>query len=158
VDLSNRQSLVWIFQHVSNIINRSFPFRWGIVPLLDTPEGMLLSSLTFNTARAEFITAEKAARIFYYVHRHYGPKEAMDFVRTVGVISCLRPGNRQFIILNSLLLLTRTEKRSISSLLMPSSTILASMSCLFFKSSWTNLYRTTMTPSLLARNYTLSSS
>ncbi|KAG8807237.1 hypothetical protein FRC17_004564 [Serendipita sp. 399] len=65
VDLSNRESLIWIFQHVSNIIERKFPFRWGIIPLVDTPE------------------AAKAARIFYYVHKHYGAKEAMDYIRSL---------------------------------------------------------------------------
>lgn len=65
VDLSNRDSLIWIFKHVSNIINKKFPFTWGIVPLVDTPEGA------------------KAARIFNYVHKHYGPKETMDFIRSL---------------------------------------------------------------------------
>lgn len=65
VDMSDLHTLTWIYQHVSNLINRKFTFRWGLVPLVDTPE------------------SAKAARIFRYVYKHYGPVEVMDFIRSV---------------------------------------------------------------------------
>jgi UDP-glucose:glycoprotein glucosyltransferase len=65
VDMSNRHTLVWIYQHAWNLITRKFTFRWGIVPLVDTPE------------------AAKAARLFRYVYTHYGPEEVMDYIRSV---------------------------------------------------------------------------
>lgn len=65
VDMSDLHTLTWIYQHVSNLINRKFTFRWGLVPLVDTPE------------------SAKAARIFRYVYKHYGPVELMDFIRSV---------------------------------------------------------------------------
>ena len=65
VDMSDRHTLTWIYNHVSNLINRKFTFRWGLVPLVDTPE------------------SAKAARLFRYVYRHYGPAEVMDYIRSV---------------------------------------------------------------------------
>ena len=67
VDMSNRHSLTWIYQHVSNLINRRFTFRWGLVPLVDTPE------------------SAKAARLFRYVYKNYGPVEVMNYIRSVRV-------------------------------------------------------------------------
>ncbi len=65
VDMSDRHTLTWIYNHVSNLINRKFTFRWGLVPLVDTPE------------------SAKAARLFRYVYKHYGPVEVMDYIRSV---------------------------------------------------------------------------
>jgi hypothetical protein len=72
--MSNRHTLTWIYQHVSNLINRKFTFRWGLVPLVGTPE------------------SAKAARLFRYVNEHYGPVETMGFIRSVRpLLPLLRP-------------------------------------------------------------------
>ena len=73
VDMSNRHTLIWIYEHVSNLIKRKFTFRWGIVPLVDTPE------------------AAKAARLFQYVYNNYGREEVMDFVRSVRTVLSSAP-------------------------------------------------------------------
>ncbi len=38
-DLSQSSALNFIAGAVSNIIQRNFPFRWGIVPIIETEEG-----------------------------------------------------------------------------------------------------------------------
>ncbi|OBZ72146.1 UDP-glucose:glycoprotein glucosyltransferase, partial [Grifola frondosa] len=42
VDLSQSSSLNFIAVTVSNLIERNFPFRWGVVPLVETDEGAIL--------------------------------------------------------------------------------------------------------------------
>jgi UDP-glucose:glycoprotein glucosyltransferase len=39
LDLSQRKSLGWITNPIANIIQRGFPFRFGVVPIVDTEEG-----------------------------------------------------------------------------------------------------------------------
>jgi UDP-glucose:glycoprotein glucosyltransferase len=40
LDLSQRASLTWITGPISTIIQRGFPFRFGVVPLVETEEGV----------------------------------------------------------------------------------------------------------------------
>lgn len=42
VDLSRPSTLNFIAGTVFNLINRNLPFRFGVVPLLETPEGVHL--------------------------------------------------------------------------------------------------------------------
>ncbi|KZT07030.1 glycosyltransferase family 24 protein [Laetiporus sulphureus 93-53] len=68
VDLSQSSSLHFIGSTVSQVIGRMFPFRWGVVPLVETEEGA------------------KMARLLYYLNEHFGKSNAMEFVRHVAQI------------------------------------------------------------------------
>ncbi|KAF8587209.1 glycosyltransferase family 24 protein [Ramaria rubella] len=63
LDLSQRSSLVWITGPISNIVQRGFPFRFGVVPLIETDEG------------------RKAAQLFFYLIETYGRSETMNFLK-----------------------------------------------------------------------------
>ncbi|KAJ7130733.1 glycosyltransferase family 24 protein [Mycena crocata] len=65
LDLSQPTSLTTITGAVANIISRSFPFRFGIVPLAETEDGA------------------KMARLFYHSVRTYGRKRTMGFLRKI---------------------------------------------------------------------------
>lgn len=39
LDLSERTSLAWIVGPITNIIQRGFPFRFGVAPIVETEEG-----------------------------------------------------------------------------------------------------------------------
>ncbi|EJD40203.1 hypothetical protein AURDEDRAFT_70440 [Auricularia subglabra TFB-10046 SS5] len=62
LDLSQSASLNFIAGSVSNIIQRNFPFRWGIVPLIESDN------------------AAKAARLFYYLIDNYGRAKTTQFL------------------------------------------------------------------------------
>ncbi|KAJ7651981.1 glycosyltransferase family 24 protein [Mycena polygramma] len=66
LDLSQPASLNTITGAVASIINRNFPFRFGIVPLAETEDGA------------------KMARLFYHSVRNYGRKRTMGFLKKVG--------------------------------------------------------------------------
>ncbi|KII87653.1 glycosyltransferase family 24 protein [Plicaturopsis crispa FD-325 SS-3] len=65
VDLSQTSSLHFVAGTVSNIINRSFPFRWGIVPNVETTAG------------------RQMARLFYWLIDHYGRAKTMQFFKQI---------------------------------------------------------------------------
>ncbi|KAJ7057937.1 UDP-glucose:glycoprotein glucosyltransferase-domain-containing protein [Mycena amicta] len=64
LDLSQSSSLNMVAS-VANIINRNFPFRFGVVPLAETEEGL------------------KMARLFYHVVKTYGRKKTMLFLKKI---------------------------------------------------------------------------
>ncbi|KAJ7513036.1 glycosyltransferase family 24 protein [Mycena galericulata] len=76
LDLSQPTSLQTITGSVASIIARSFPFRFGIVPLTETEDGA------------------KMARLFYYLVKNYGRKRTMGFLQQV-LASFPRNGNGQ---------------------------------------------------------------
>ncbi|KAF8524348.1 UDP-glucose:Glycoprotein glucosyltransferase-domain-containing protein [Hysterangium stoloniferum] len=63
LDLSQRSSLGWITNPVANIIQRGFPFRFGVVPIVETEEGI------------------KAARLFYYLVKVYGRSKTLNYMK-----------------------------------------------------------------------------
>lgn len=65
VDLSKASSLQFLTQSVVNIIQRNFPFRWGVVPLVDSDD------------------AAKAARLFYYLVDNFGRANTTTFMTSV---------------------------------------------------------------------------
>ncbi|KAF7297231.1 hypothetical protein MIND_00956200 [Mycena indigotica] len=65
LDLSESSTLDMLTS-ISNIINRGLPFRFGVVPLTETEDGL------------------RMARVFYHVVKTYGRKKTMLFLRKVG--------------------------------------------------------------------------
>ncbi|KAJ6626996.1 glycosyltransferase family 24 protein [Mycena sp. CBHHK59/15] len=65
LDLSRHSSLNTVTGAVASIISRNFPFRFGIVPLTETEDGV------------------KMARLFYYLVQNYGRKRTMGFLKKV---------------------------------------------------------------------------
>ncbi|KAJ7264047.1 glycosyltransferase family 24 protein [Mycena haematopus] len=65
LDLSQPASIETVTGPVANIIARSFPFRFGIVPLAESDDGA------------------KMAKLFYHSVRTYGRKRTMSFLKTV---------------------------------------------------------------------------
>ncbi|KAI3613174.1 glycoprotein glucosyltransferase [Moniliophthora roreri] len=70
VDLSQTSSINFITGAVGNIIQRNFPFRWGVAPIVG-------SSSDDST---------KMARLFYYLVQNYGRKKTMDLLKKVSQI------------------------------------------------------------------------
>ncbi|KAL6299204.1 glycosyltransferase family 24 protein [Sparassis latifolia] len=68
VDLSRSSSLHFISTSVSNIISRSFPARFGIVPIVETEEGA------------------RMARLFYYLIENFGRAKTMSFLKSLSQI------------------------------------------------------------------------
>nr|GAT58270.1 predicted protein [Mycena chlorophos] len=64
VDLSRSSSFSMVVS-IANIINRGFPFRFGIVPLVETEDGL------------------KMARLFYHLVDEFGRKKTMTFFRKI---------------------------------------------------------------------------
>ncbi|CDO68442.1 Glycosyltransferase Family 24 protein [Trametes cinnabarina] len=62
VDLSQASSLEFIGVTVNSLINRGLPFRWGVVPLVETEDGA------------------RMARLFYYLLENFGPDETLGFL------------------------------------------------------------------------------
>ncbi|KAF4586958.1 hypothetical protein EYR40_010976 [Pleurotus pulmonarius] len=67
VDLSQPTALSFITGPVSNIIERNFPFRFGIVPILETENGQRM----------------KMAKVFKYLVKTVGRKATMEFLRAL---------------------------------------------------------------------------
>ncbi|KAJ6489844.1 glycosyltransferase family 24 protein [Mycena sanguinolenta] len=65
LDLSQPASINTVTGPVASIIARSFPFRFGIVPLAESEDGA------------------KMAKLFYHSVRTYGRKRTMSFLKTV---------------------------------------------------------------------------
>ncbi|EPQ50934.1 hypothetical protein GLOTRDRAFT_82068 [Gloeophyllum trabeum ATCC 11539] len=68
VDLSQSSSLNFLVGTVSNIIQRNFPFRFGVVPVVETEEGL------------------KMARLFYWLVKTYGRAKTMGFMRKISQV------------------------------------------------------------------------
>lgn len=68
VDLSQMGTLNFVAGSVPTIIGRGFPFRFGVVPLLDTEE------------------SARMGRLFFYLNEVYGKDVTLDFLRRVGVL------------------------------------------------------------------------
>ncbi|TFY57738.1 hypothetical protein EVJ58_g6843 [Rhodofomes roseus] len=64
-DLSQTSSLHFLGTTVSNILGRSFPFRWGIVPIAESEE------------------ATKVARLVYFLMERVGNANTMEFIRHI---------------------------------------------------------------------------
>ncbi|KZT24849.1 glycosyltransferase family 24 protein [Neolentinus lepideus HHB14362 ss-1] len=65
MDLSQTSSLNFLSSTVSNIIQRNFPFRFGVVPAVESEEG------------------KKMARLFYWLVKNYGRAKTMGFMRKI---------------------------------------------------------------------------
>ncbi|THV04765.1 glycosyltransferase family 24 protein [Dendrothele bispora CBS 962.96] len=65
LDLSKTTSLNFVAGPVSNIVERGFPFRFGVAPLVETEDG------------------KKMARLFYYLVRNHGRKKTMGFLKKI---------------------------------------------------------------------------
>ncbi|KAJ8081870.1 killer toxin resistant protein [Marasmius tenuissimus] len=74
-DLSKTSSINFLAGAVSNIIQRGFPFRWGIVPLAGSDDGI------------------KMARLFYYLVENHGRKSTMQLLGKVSQLQV--PPNAQ---------------------------------------------------------------
>jgi UDP-glucose:glycoprotein glucosyltransferase len=68
-DLAQPASLHFITNPLSMLIDRSFPVRFGIVPILETEEGV------------------RMAKVFYYLGQNYGRQTTMRFFSAVRVTS-----------------------------------------------------------------------
>ncbi|KAH9924083.1 glycosyltransferase family 24 protein [Fomitopsis serialis] len=64
-DFSQTSSLHFLATTISNILARNFPFRWGIVPIVETEE------------------AAKMARLLFYLMERVGKANALEFVRHI---------------------------------------------------------------------------
>ncbi|PCH34985.1 glycosyltransferase family 24 protein [Wolfiporia cocos MD-104 SS10] len=65
LDLSQSSSVHFLSVTVANILTRSFPFRWGIVPIVETEEGA------------------RMARLFYYLMEHFDRTKTMAFLKNI---------------------------------------------------------------------------
>lgn len=65
LDLSQSTSVNFIAGPIANIIDREYAFRFGVVPIVETEEGM------------------KMARLFYYLVDNVGRKATMSFFKMV---------------------------------------------------------------------------
>ena len=82
LDLSKMSTLNFLTGTIYNIINRGFPFRFGVVPLVESEEGrcLLFSSgllLTNDWAGG------RMAKLVYHLFKNYGPEETMRFLQMV---------------------------------------------------------------------------
>ena len=73
-DLSRPSSLRFITNTLSMLIERLFPVRFGIVPIIETEDSV------------------KMAKVFYYLVQNYGRRATMEFFGSVcanpSVIAC----------------------------------------------------------------------
>ncbi|KAI8974783.1 glycosyltransferase family 24 protein [Trametes punicea] len=65
VDLSQASSIEFIGTTVNSLINRGLPFRWGVVPLVETEDGA------------------RMARLLYYLMDNFGPDETLGFLTSL---------------------------------------------------------------------------
>lgn len=76
-DLTNTNTLGFVSASIMNLINRGYPFRFGLVPIVET-EGSL-----------------KMARLLYWLNDTYGTQMTMAFFRSVSSwVSILVSGRR----------------------------------------------------------------
>ena len=82
VDLTNTNTLGFVSASVMNFINRGYPFRFGLVPVVET-EGSL-----------------KMAKLLYWLNDTYGTQTAMMFLKrvssSVSTLSVVGKLNRSF--------------------------------------------------------------
>ena len=64
-DLARQSSLHFITNTLSMLIDRLYPVRFGIVPVVETEEGA------------------KMAKVFYYLVQNYGHQKTMTFFSSV---------------------------------------------------------------------------
>ncbi|KAK0452361.1 UDP-glucose:glycoprotein glucosyltransferase-domain-containing protein [Armillaria borealis] len=67
LDLSQTNALTFIGGAVANIIERSFPFRFGIVPSIESEDGL------------------KMARLFYFLVDNFGRKKTMGYLKKISL-------------------------------------------------------------------------
>lgn len=67
-DLARPSTLRFITNTLSMLIDRMFPVRFGIVPIVETEEGV------------------KMAKMFYYLVQNYGRQKTMGFFSSVRII------------------------------------------------------------------------
>lgn len=65
LDLTNTNALGFVSATIMNLINRGYPFRFGLVPVVET-EGSV-----------------KMARLLYWLNDTYGTQMTMTFLRRV---------------------------------------------------------------------------
>jgi len=65
LDLARSSSLHFISFTLSRLIDQSYPVRFGIVPIVETEEGL------------------KMAKVFYYLTQNYGRQQTMRFFNSV---------------------------------------------------------------------------
>jgi UDP-glucose:glycoprotein glucosyltransferase len=65
LDLSQTANIHFIAGPVANIIERTFPFRWGIVPVVET------------------LDSARMARLFKYLVQNYGRAKTMGFIKSI---------------------------------------------------------------------------
>ncbi|TFK38220.1 UDP-glucose:Glyco protein glucosyltransferase-domain-containing protein [Crucibulum laeve] len=63
LDLSQSTSITFLAGPMASIIDRSIPFRFGVVPIAETEE------------------SKKMAKLFYYLRQTYGRKKTMTFIK-----------------------------------------------------------------------------
>lgn len=82
LDLTNTNALGFVSASVMNLINRGYPFRFGLVPIVET-EGSL-----------------KMARLLYWLNDTYGTQMTMMFLKRVSpsglIFSVVGKLNRDF--------------------------------------------------------------
>ena len=66
LDLTNTNILGFVSASVMNLINRGYPFRFGLVPIVETEDSL------------------KMARLLYWLNDAYGTQMTMMFLRSVG--------------------------------------------------------------------------
>ncbi|KAK0480614.1 UDP-glucose:glycoprotein glucosyltransferase-domain-containing protein [Armillaria novae-zelandiae] len=68
LDLSQTNALSFIGGAVANIVERSFPFRFGIVPSIESEDGL------------------KMARLFYFLVDNFGRKKTMGYLKKMSLV------------------------------------------------------------------------
>ena len=88
LDLSQTSSLHFIGSAVSNIINRQFPFRFGVMPIVETEGGMLhvlLSAMFVLVLLMCLRAGMQMARLFYWLVENVGRAKTMQFIKSVRI-------------------------------------------------------------------------
>lgn len=80
-DLSLSSTANWLAS-ISNIIARRFPFRFGLVPLCETDDGMSVFAQYTNRSNILY-TARRMALFNWYLTETYGPVKALEFFKSV---------------------------------------------------------------------------
>jgi UDP-glucose:glycoprotein glucosyltransferase len=83
-DLAQPASLHFITNTLSMLIDRSFPVRFGIVPILETEAGV------------------RMAKVFYYLAQNYGRQTTIQFFSAVRATSFYHIPNSCYVRLSTL--------------------------------------------------------
>ena len=73
LDITNLNNLGFVSVTLMNLINRGYPFRFGLVPVIETEASL------------------KMARLLYWLNDAYGAQQTMAFLRRVSP-----PGDRPY--------------------------------------------------------------